>query len=97
MVILWFYSYSLNRSQSILDEFRIPIKLLETTSGVSKESILEPILFLIVMNAEVRRIIYCKHGLFDDDNFMMLSDTVDAQAIADWVKEHSLELNLSKT
>ncbi|XP_044597515.1 uncharacterized protein LOC123274085 [Cotesia glomerata] len=61
------------------------------------------------MNSVAQRLIYCKHGLFADDKYILLhfflyqlneavwQVNVDAQSVADWAKEHGLEINLSKT
>lgn len=108
-VIIWFFSYLSNRSQSLLSDLGTPIKVLKTSSGVPQGSVLGPILFLVVMNSVAKRIIFCKHGLFADDEYIykhffsyQIQETVrqvsiDAQEIANWAKEHGLELNLSKT
>lgn len=108
-VINWFFSYLSNRSQSILNDHGTPIELLKTSSGVPQGSVLGPILFLIVMNSVVWWINFCKYGLFADDMYIyrhcltyqlpeaVQRVTADAQAIADWTREHGLMINLSKT
>lgn len=107
--IKWFYSYLTNRSQSVIDNMGSPAEFLNTTSDVPQGSVLGPILFLIIMNSVASRLAHCKHGLFADDKFIYLhfyahqlhdavpNVTSDAQAVADWVKDHGLEINLNKT
>ncbi|XP_044598357.1 uncharacterized protein LOC123274679 [Cotesia glomerata] len=107
--INWFFSYFLGRSQSILNDLGTPIQLLKTSSGVPQGSVLGPILFLIVMNSVAQRLVYYKHGLFADDKyiyshffFYQLHDAIwrvnsDAQSVADWARDHGLEINLAKT
>lgn len=63
----------------------------------------------MVMNSVVKRIIYCKLGLFAYDKYIyrhcltyqlpeaVLQANSDAQAVADWTREHGLLINLSKT
>ncbi|CAG5071861.1 Protein of unknown function [Cotesia congregata] len=53
------------------------------------------------MNSVVKWLMYCKHGLFADDNYLMHEAVrqvnIDAQSIANWARAHGLEINSMKT